>query len=123
MAFKDEAAATATLSALTGQRRYCCGGAVQPGRKVFAHYFRTDVAQPSRYPERSADGGYRFEGSYLEVFHDVSLNGERVGTLFLQSDMRQWSVAGQALRDHCLLVFDVGLGFFWPCWSRRKLQN
>src|SRR5207302_391182 len=35
--------------------------------------------------------GYRFESGYLEVFRDVTLNGERVGTLFLQSDQRQWS--------------------------------
>ncbi len=42
-------------------------------------------------PEHVEDKGYRFRGQYLEVFSDVSLGGERLGTLFLQSDMQRWN--------------------------------
>ena len=92
MAFRDEAAATATLSALTAKEDIVAAVLYSPDGTIFAHYFPNGAAHPSTLPGRSQENGYRFEGGYLEVFRDVTLNGERVGTLFLQSDQRQWSV-------------------------------
>jgi len=92
MAFRDEAAATATLSALTAKEDIVAAVLYSPDGTIFAHYFPNGSAHPSTLPDRSQQSGYRFEGGYLEVFRDVTLNGEHVGTLFLQSDQRQWSV-------------------------------
>src|SRR5437899_811188 len=92
MAFRDEAAATATLSALTAKEDMVAAVLYSPDGTIFARYFPNDAGHPSTLPGRSQENGYRFEGGYLEVFRDVTLNGERVGTLFLQSDQRQWSV-------------------------------
>ena len=92
MAFRDEAAATATLSALTAKEDIVAAVLYSPDGTIFAHYFPNGSAHPSTLPGRSQENGYRLEGGYLEVFRDVTLNGERVGTLFLQSDQRQWSV-------------------------------
>src|SRR3981081_1506647 len=91
MAFKEEPAATATLSALTVKGDIVAAVLYSPDGKMFAHYFRNDKTLPAFVPTRSQEKGYRFEGRYLEVWHDVTLNGEHLGTLFLQSDMRQWS--------------------------------
>src|SRR6266704_3610522 len=92
MAFRDEAAATATLSALTAEEDIVAAVLYSPDGTIFAHYFPNGAGHPSTLPGRSQENSYRFEGGYLEVFRDVTLNGERVGTLFLQSDQRQWSV-------------------------------
>jgi signal transduction histidine kinase/ActR/RegA family two-component response regulator len=92
MAFRDEAAATATLSALTAKEDIVAAVLYSPDGNIFAHYFPNGTAHPSTLPGRSQENGYRFEGGYLEVFRDVTLNGERVGTLFLQSDQRQWTL-------------------------------
>jgi signal transduction histidine kinase/FixJ family two-component response regulator len=92
MAFRDEAAATATLSALTAKEDIVAAVLYSPDGTIFAHYFPNGTAHPSALPGRSQENGYRFEGGYLEVFRDVTLNGERVGTLFLQSDQRQWTL-------------------------------
>src|SRR5438309_4121944 len=92
MAFRDEAAATATLSALTAKEDIVAAVLYSPDGTIFAHYFPNGAGHPSTLPGRSQENSYRFEGGYLEVFRDVTLNGERVGTLFLQSDQRQWSV-------------------------------
>jgi len=92
VAFRDEAAATATLSALTAKEDIVAAVLYSPDGTIFAHYFPNGSAHPSTLPDRSQQNGYRFEGGYLEVFRDVTLNGEHVGTLFLQSDQRQWSV-------------------------------
>ena len=92
MEFKDEAAATATLSALTAKEDIVTAVLYKPDGKIFAHYFRSNnTGLPAYLPSHLEENGYRFEGGYLEVFHDVTLNGEHLGTLFLQSDLRQWS--------------------------------
>jgi signal transduction histidine kinase/CheY-like chemotaxis protein len=92
MEFKDVPAATATLSALTAKEDVVAAGLYGRDNKMFAHYSRNNNVIPSLLPAHSQDKGYRFESGYLLVFHDVTLNGERLGTLFLQSDMRQWSL-------------------------------
>jgi signal transduction histidine kinase/FixJ family two-component response regulator len=92
MAFRDEAAATATLSALTAKEDIVAAVLYSPDGTIFAHYFPNGTAHPSALPGRSQENGYLFEAGYLEVFREVTLNGERVGTLFLQSDQRQWTL-------------------------------
>jgi signal transduction histidine kinase len=77
---------------------------------MFAQYFRNDKTLPAFLPSRSQEKGYRFQGRYLEVWHDVTLNGERLGTLFLQSDMRQWSTRAKRYAGICF-VFVLISGF------------
>jgi signal transduction histidine kinase/DNA-binding NarL/FixJ family response regulator len=111
MAFKDEPAATATLSALTVKGDIVAAVLYSPDGKMFAEYFRNDKTLPAFVPFRSQEKGYRFEGRYLEVWHDVTLNGELLGTLFLQSDMRQWSTRAKRYASICF-VFVLISGFF-----------
>jgi len=111
MAFKDEPAATATLSALMVKGDVVAAVLYSPDGKMFAEYFRNDKTLPAFVPSRSQEKGYRFEGRYLEVWHDVTLNGELLGTLFLQSDMRQWSTRAKRYASICF-VFVLISGFF-----------
>jgi signal transduction histidine kinase/DNA-binding NarL/FixJ family response regulator len=111
MAFKDEPAATATLSALMVKGDIVAAVLYTPDGKMFAQYFRNDKTLPAFLPSRSQEKGYRFEGRYLQVWHDVTLNGERLGTLFLQSDMRQWSTRAKRYAS-ISLVFVLISGFF-----------
>src|SRR6202140_16417 len=111
MAFKDEPAATATLSALTAKSDIVSAALYSPNGQIFAHYFRDKKTLPSVVPNCSPENSYRFEGQYLEVCHDVSLNGERVGTLFLQSNMRQWSMRARRYAS-ILIVFVLVSGLF-----------
>jgi signal transduction histidine kinase/CheY-like chemotaxis protein len=111
MEFKDESAATATLSALTAKEDIVTAVLYKPDGKIFAHYFRNNTARPAYLPSRLQEQGYRFEGGYLEVFHDVTLNGEHLGTLFLQSDLRQWSERAKRYAN-ILIVFVLVSGLF-----------
>ena len=83
MEFKDVPAATATLTALTAKEDIVAAVLFSVDGKEFAHYSRTNGAFPRILPPLSQDQGYRFYGGYLQVFHDVTLNGEHLGTLFL----------------------------------------
>src|SRR6266478_3496921 len=79
MAFKDESAATVTLSALQAKEDIVSAVLYTHDGKVFAQYIHSKVPRPS-LPVPPQERGYRFAGSNLEVFQDVSLNGEPVGT-------------------------------------------
>jgi signal transduction histidine kinase/ActR/RegA family two-component response regulator len=104
MAFKDESAATATLSALTAKDDIVAAALYSPDGKIFAHYSRPDKSLPSTLPADSQEKGYRFEGGYLEVFQPVTMNREHVGTLFLLSDMRQWSIRARRYTSIIIIV-------------------
>ena len=104
MAFKDESAATATLSALKAKEDIVAASLYSPEGKVFAHYFRANKSLPPSLPSRSQQNGYRFEDGYLQVFQQVTMNGERVGTLFLLSDMRQWNTRAKRYTGIIIVV-------------------
>jgi signal transduction histidine kinase/ActR/RegA family two-component response regulator len=121
MEFKDEPAATATLSALTAKEDIVAAVLYSRDGKMFAHYFRGNTTLPTLLPSRLQKKGYLFEGGYLEVFHDVTLNGEHLGTLFLQSDMRQWSV--RAKRYASILAIFVLISGLLALLVSSKLQG
>jgi signal transduction histidine kinase/FixJ family two-component response regulator len=103
IAFNDEHAATATLSALTAKNDVVAAGLYSPKGRMFAHYFRGGRTLPDILPACAQGEAYHFEGQYLEVCHEVTLNGDRVGTLYLQSDMQQWSARAHRYATICLI--------------------
>jgi signal transduction histidine kinase/CheY-like chemotaxis protein len=120
MEFKDVPAATATLSALTAKEDIVAAALYTRDSKVFASYSR--VNGPVAALSSQAHGnGYRFDGGYLEVFHEVTLNGEHLGTLFLQSDMRQWSL--RAKRYAGILCIFVLISGLLALFVSNKLQR
>src|SRR5882757_6471023 len=121
MAFKDEPAATATLSALTAKGDIVAAVLYSPDGKMFAQYFRADKTLPDQLPANSQVKGYRFQGQYFEVWHDVTLNGDHLGTLLLQSDMRQWSTRAKRYASICLTF--VLVSTFLAFLVSSKLQK
>jgi methyl-accepting chemotaxis protein len=90
LAFNVEAAANVQLSALTAKSDLVTAALYGNDGRVFARYLRAgDPA--TNLPPPMPGAHYRFTGKYMEVFYDVSLRGERLGTLFLQSDMQRWN--------------------------------
>ena len=120
MAFKDVSAATATLTALTAKEDVITAALYSRDGKVFAYYSRTSKAIPVISPYLPGNG-YRFEGGYLQVFHEVTLNGERLGTLALHSDMRQWSL--RARRYAGILCIFVLMSGMLALFVSSKLQR
>ena len=121
MEFKDVPAATATLTALTAKEDIVAAVLYSVDGKEFAHYSRANDTFPKILPSLAQDQGYRFYGGYLQVFHDVTLNGEHLGTLFLQSDMRQWSV--RAKRYGGILCIFVLISGSFALFVSSKLQR
>ena len=121
MAFKDEAAATVTLTSLQAKEDVTAAVLYGPDGKIFARYVRNNKAKPNLPANLPQNSGIRFQASYLEVFHPVSLNGEPLGTLFLQSDMSQWN--SRARRYAMLLLVFLVVSDLLALLIASKLQN
>jgi signal transduction histidine kinase/ActR/RegA family two-component response regulator len=120
MAFGDESAAAATLSALQAKEDVVSAVLYSPDGQIFAEYVHANTPRPN-FPLPPQARGYRFEGNYLEVFRDVTLNGEPVGTLFLRSDMRQWD--SRARRYATIFLSFVLISGFFALLVSSKLQK
>jgi signal transduction histidine kinase len=120
MAFRDESSANVTLSALTAKDDVVTAVLYDAGGNMFAHYFRAADPNPI-LPEHLGEKGSRFNGNHIEVFNDVTLRGERVGTLFLQSDMQRWHT-GTRQYAGILGIFVLISGLFaWLISSKLQI--
>jgi signal transduction histidine kinase/ActR/RegA family two-component response regulator len=90
MAFNDETSANVQLSALTAKSDLVAAVLFGADGRVFAKYYRAGDQTP-QLPEPVEGKHSRFTNGHMEVFSDVSLRGERLGTLFLRSDLQRWN--------------------------------
>ena len=120
MAFKDESAANVTLSALTAKDDVLAAVLYTTDGRMFAHYFRANNQNPV-LPEHLGENGYRFNGNYIDVFSDVTLSGERLGTLFLQSDMQRWNARARQYAGILGIFVFISGGFAWLVSSKLQI--
>jgi signal transduction histidine kinase/CheY-like chemotaxis protein len=90
LAFNDPASANVQLSALTAKPDLVAAVLYGTDGEIVARYFRAGEPTP-QLPAPVPGKSHRFTGQYIEVFSDVALRGERLGTLFLRTDMRRWN--------------------------------
>jgi signal transduction histidine kinase/DNA-binding NarL/FixJ family response regulator len=120
MAFKDESAATMTLSALQAKGDIVAAVLFTRDGDLFAQYVHAN-SPGGNFPAPPPGIGYQFRGNYLEVYRDVTLNGEPVGTLYLESDMREWN--SRAKRYATIFLSFVLISGFFALLVSSKLQK
>jgi signal transduction histidine kinase/ActR/RegA family two-component response regulator len=110
LAFNDEKAASTLLSSLSAKPGVVKAVLYDADGRVFAHFSRPGAPPMPALPVVTQRPEYRFTGSHMEVFRDVSVGSEPVGTLFLQSDMEQWNTrARQYALTLAIFVLLAGL--------------
>jgi signal transduction histidine kinase/DNA-binding response OmpR family regulator/HAMP domain-containing protein len=90
LAFHDERTVTEMLSALKAKDEIVAAVIYSPAGELVASY-RRDGTDESAFPPGPEGSGYRFEANRLNVWHEIVLHGERLGTLYIGSDMRYWN--------------------------------
>jgi signal transduction histidine kinase/CheY-like chemotaxis protein len=88
LSFGDQSAAEELLSALHSKRQLRVACIYAADGKLFASYWRPDVARKRVLPRLQADGS-TFESDRLILFHRITLGGRPIGTLYLESDLEE----------------------------------
>ena len=88
--FQDPEAkkAAETLAALGNEEQIVAAAVYGADGRLFAPYHRGDVTHHFPLPNR-AGTSHRFEGDHLELFQEIFLDGEKIGAIFLRSDIRR----------------------------------
>jgi signal transduction histidine kinase len=85
--FDDAKAAEKTLAALHAQPHVVAACILTPDRKVFATYTR--AAGTQWLPPKPMTDGEFFEGDNLTLYRPIIHDGERIGTVYVQSDLQE----------------------------------
>jgi PAS domain S-box-containing protein len=83
--FKDKQSAKENLAALKAER-YVLSACLYVDGQVLATYYREGA--PQQLPPPSKEDSFSFEKDTLNLFHTVRSDGEVIGTVFIQSDLR-----------------------------------
>ncbi|MGH9350478.1 MAG: response regulator [Vicinamibacterales bacterium] len=89
LAFQDPNTGAEILSALKAREGIVAAALYTRDNRLFAHY-RRDARVTSGVPERPGPTGYSFGTNMLTVFHSIVLQRETLGTVYIESDMKQW---------------------------------
>jgi signal transduction histidine kinase len=105
LAFNDDSSAEETLAALSADQHIVTGYIYAKDGRVLAEYQRRDSIRELSPPEPQVDS-YHFEGDHLALFRRVTLDGEVIGTVYIQSDL-------QAVRFRLRQYAGIVLAVFW----------
>ena len=89
--FNDPRAATETLAALRADPHIVAAAIYDRDGRAFARYVRGNRRDATGLPARLAGEpeGHRFEGGRLIELQPIVSDGQRLGTIYIQSDLRE----------------------------------
>jgi len=87
LTYDHKADAKENLKALSAKKHIVAAGLYKEGR-LFAQY-PDHPAASALFPSSPEPTGARFEPNHLVLFHEIRLQGESIGTVYLRSDLRE----------------------------------
>ncbi len=123
LAFQDESAAQETLRALQADPHVISAGIYTRDGVRFTDYSRTDAVHS--VPSRPESDGSRFTNGHLVVFRPIFQNEKRIGTIYLQVDLkgvyaRLWLFAGISV---IVLIGALAVAFILSSWLQRPISG
>jgi two-component system, sensor histidine kinase and response regulator len=124
LTFNDPAAAREVLQSLSAKEHIMAAGLYRSDGAIFATYVRDPARAPFVFPAPESSGT-RFEAKRLVVFHTILLDGHRLGTVFLASDLGEFD---ELLRLYSalvgLIVLSLSVGaFFLAARMQRAISD
>ncbi len=124
LTFNDPAAAREVLQSLSAKEHIMAAGLYRTDGAIFATYVRDAERAPFVFPAPESSGT-RFEAKRLVVFHTILLDGHRLGTVFLASDLGEFD---ELLRLYSalfgLIVLSLSVGaFFLAARMQRAISD
>jgi diguanylate cyclase (GGDEF)-like protein/PAS domain S-box-containing protein len=88
LSFADEQAATESLTSFRADRRIVDAAVYDKRDHIFATY-HNEQTEAIPAPQQPGPMGVSFRNGALLIFHPIALRGERIGTIFLRSNMNE----------------------------------
>jgi PAS domain S-box-containing protein len=122
--FNDPGAAREVLQSLSAKEHIMAAALYRSDGAIFATYVRDPAIAPFVFPAPESSGT-RFEGRRLVVFHTILLDGHRLGTVFLASDLGEFD---ELLRVYSalfgLIVLSLSVvAFFMAARMQRVISD
>jgi signal transduction histidine kinase/DNA-binding response OmpR family regulator/methyl-accepting chemotaxis protein len=124
-AFDDPAGAGQALRALGAKSEIVMAAVYRRDAQLLASY-RSPAARAEPLPARPpAMGVTTWGGSHIDVFHPIARDGERLGTVFVRSDLSLWYARLRriALASLAMLAFAVPLSLLLATWLQRYISG
>ena len=86
LAFQDDSSAKQTLLALQSEPYISAACLYDAHGNQFASF--TQSGATVQFPSKPLADGHHFEEGHLVLFHPITLNGKRIGTIYLQTDLK-----------------------------------
>jgi signal transduction histidine kinase/ActR/RegA family two-component response regulator len=86
LAFQDDSSAKQTLLTLQSVPYVSAACLYDRHGNQFASYAQSGASV--QFPSKPSADGHHFEEGHLVLFHPVTLNGKRIGTIYLQTDLK-----------------------------------
>jgi len=124
LTFGDSKSATEILSALRAKQQVVEACIYDKEGKIFVKYSR-DAAKSDFWPPPPRLRTAGFVGKHLAVFEPISLNGESIGTIFIEADLAD--VVEQLTRfveiASLVLVFSLGIAMLLSSRMQRVVSD
>ena len=112
LAFKDQASAGEVLHALTAKPHILAAAIYGPDGKVFVVYQREKTGEVYT-PPPVEDEAIRLSSDRLRIFQKITLDGEKIGNIFLEADTVEYrQLLAEYLLFFGLIVVAVSLGAY-----------
>ncbi len=106
--FMDDRAAEQLLMSLSVEANITNACVYDANGAVFASYSREEHRS---FPLPPVGHDHAFNDGFLELFHPIERNGERIGTILLRADLSQLAENIEEYIENAILVLIVGLFF------------
>ena len=124
LSFGDAEAGREILSALQAKQNVIHACIYDKGGHVFASYSR-DAADGGFSPPQARDERTTMVGRDMELFHPITLNGELIGTIFLEADLAdlRQRLARFLQIDFLVLLGSLAVAFMLSSWLQRVISG
>jgi two-component sensor histidine kinase/HAMP domain-containing protein len=120
LAFRDQSVAREILSALKGKSHVVFACLYGADGKIFVEYVRPDMTGKPAPPVVRGEG-FRFEQDHLALFHEIFLEQEKIGTLYIRYDLQE--IKARFLRYISMITVFIFLAGFIAFLLSSRLQR
>ncbi|HTN43097.1 MAG TPA: PAS domain S-box protein [Nitrospiria bacterium] len=121
--FNDPKAATETMTALRVRSRIVSAAIYTAEGTLFARYVPSDGVTVFRLPERitEQEASHRFQGGSLFVLQPIISDGQKIGAVYIQSDLKEME---DRLKRYAAIVAGVlAISLLTAYWISSRLQR